>query len=81
MRFEHYLNLIETVNNSFKHISELEALSKLLKYSEENIWLTMDETKKLHEICCTTHNSHYDYKLFTKEFQNPEMHINVQKCD
>ena len=62
------LELIKVVNDNYNHIAQLEALCKLLNTPE-----TEDE----HIICKTTHNSHYDYKLFTTpKFQHPENYIN-----
>lgn len=67
------LLLIKCVDESNTHISNLETLEGLL-----DSWESRDEQI----VAKTTHNSHYDYKLFGhRVYQNPENHIDkyVQK--
>lgn len=77
--FKQQLQLIQTVNNNYKHIVELEAIEILLQYTSPNVFLSKEEIAKSLLICKTTHNSHYKYKLFTSStIQNPNNHVDIQ---
>jgi len=83
--FKHNLDLIQLVNNSYNHITQLETLTRLFASSKESEYskefpsdsnLTQYEIDQLAMICKTTHNSHYNYKLFLfPEFQNSNNHV------
>lgn len=63
----HLLELIKVVNDNYNHIVQLEALDNLLN---------TEETKEEYIVCKTTHNSHYNYRLFGhKKYQDPTNHI------
>lgn len=68
MRNPAILNLIKVVHENYSHIQDLETLGNILK-----------EAGKLQEaeVVFTTQNSHYDYHLYTMEYQNPLNHIDV----
>ncbi len=69
---QNILRLIKFVNDNYEHIGDLERLINLISRATE------DTVGTCHEliIAKTTHNSHYDYKLYTyPEFQNPENHV------
>lgn len=76
------LILIKTINDNYSHINELETLEHLLKDHDldnidpkgERLWF--GDLNKEYIVAMTTHNSHYDYKLFTDpQFQNPDNHV------
>ena len=59
------LELIAIVHDNYEHIQQLETLGNLLKdkYPEEA------------EVAFTTQNSHYNYNLYTRDYKNPELHV------
>lgn len=76
--FKMQLDMIQTVNNNYKHIVEVEAVEQLLQYTAPNVFLSKEEIARLLLICKTTHNSHYNYKLFTSAvYQDPTNHVNI----
>lgn len=62
------LELIAIVHDNYEHIQQLETLGNMLK----------DKYPEEYEVCRTTQNSHYDYKLYTRDFQDHTKHINNQ---
>lgn len=79
MDYCNFLELIKVVNDHYDHISQLEALEKILSFVQPHVYLSQEQIDKLAVIAATTHNSHYDYKLYTlARFQNPENHIDMQ---
>lgn len=60
------LSLIKTVNEKYNHIQDLEVLGDILEKAELH-----DEC----EIARTTHNAHYNYHLFTTNYQDKFKHI------
>lgn len=73
------LDLIKIVNDNYQHIQELETLGDLLG---KNTLIFNPATNKSESteqekiVCRTTHNSHYSYNLWTKDYKDPKMHIN-----
>ena len=71
-----YLELIQLVNNSYKHIEQLDTLGSMFINMEESYGLTRAEIGLLYVICKTTQQSHHGLKLNTV-FGNPENHVDV----
>lgn len=73
-----YLELVQLVNNNYKHISQFEQLERLIENVKPSVWLNQEEIDKLEIIAKTTHNANYDYRLFTsKEYQNPNNQVDA----
>lgn len=76
------LQLISLIDNNYEHIQQLETLGSHYKIMKEKSFmkeypdeynLTQEQIDRLYIITRTTHNSHYDMRLFTSsEFQNPD---------
>ena len=64
--FYHNLKLIQTVNNNYNHISELEELQRLFKtsYSQPNYWRDSAKVEYdiLARVCSNTIQNHYANK-------------------
>ena len=87
MKFRQHLNLIKVVHDNYSHIQDLETLGEMYRDMKETEYskkypskysLNQFEIDKLHIICKTTQNSHYEYRLYlSPELQNPNNHIDV----
>lgn len=67
-----FLQMLQTINNNYKHIVELEPLERLLNYTGANVWYNDEELQLLNIIVHTTRNAHYDYKVYTNAmYQDP----------
>jgi hypothetical protein len=74
-----FLNLIQVVNENYKHIDQLDKLIILLNYQQPSVYLNQEEIDKLVIIAKTTYNSYYDYKVYTDVmYQNPDNHVDFQ---
>lgn len=75
------LGLILTVFKNYDHIIEFEQLSNLYIHYNEFTWAdTQYDMEEVMEVCYhitkNTHNSVYQYRLFTSpEYQQPLFHI------
>ena len=71
-----YLELIQLVNNEYKHIEQLETLCSMFANMQESYGLTKAEIDLLFIICKTTQSAHYGLK-FNTLFGNPANHVDV----
>jgi hypothetical protein len=79
MYMRQFLNLIQVVNENYKHIDQLDKLIILLNYQQPSVYLNQEEIDKLVIIAKTTYNSYYDYKVYTDVmYQNPDNHVDFQ---
>ena len=85
--FDLELQLISLIDNNYEHIQQLETLSSHYKVMKEKSFmkeypdeynLTQEQIDRLHIIAKTTHNSHYDMRLYlSPEFQDSNNTINA----
>lgn len=71
-----YLELIQLVNNGYKHIEQLDTLCSMFANMEKCYGLTTAEIDLLFVICKTTQQAHHGLKLNTL-FGNPANHVDV----
>lgn len=68
------LELIKLVDSRYEHIQQLGTLIEILEEGADGDGTPLYDDEAT--VAKTTHNSHYDYHMYTNpKFQNPENHI------